>query len=157
MHVQKQLGPAYKQLDTTPLSSGAHHCLNLLVLTLALCPRAQIQGQRTKNTSIQDYNNPTTTHQDPSSEFFFKEKNLEKARGLQGTYPQRRLLNFFYKRPLASCPNKQEARGLHSLSALFSEESAYQSRRINQKETMSRFLFRRNQNGFATTQQDQEE
>jgi hypothetical protein len=91
MHVQKQLGPAYKQLDTTPLSSGARHCLDLFVLTLALCPGARIQGQRTKNTSIQDYNNPTTTHQDPSSEFFSEEKNLEKAQGLQGTYPQRRL------------------------------------------------------------------
>jgi hypothetical protein len=104
MHVQKQLRPAYKQLDTTPLSLGAHHCLNLLVLTLVLRPRAQIQGQRTKNTSIQDYNNPTTTHQDPSSEFFFKEKNLEKARGLQGTYPQRRLLNFSIRDPWLLVP-----------------------------------------------------
>jgi hypothetical protein len=91
MHVQKQLRPAYKQLDTTPLSSGAHHCLDLFVLTLALYLGARIQGQRTKNTSIQDYNNPTTTHHDPSSEFFSEEKNPEKARGLQGTYPQRRL------------------------------------------------------------------
>jgi hypothetical protein len=53
----------------------------LIFLTPALRLGARIQGQRTKNTSIQDYNNPMTTHQDPSSEFFSKEKNLEKAWG----------------------------------------------------------------------------
>jgi hypothetical protein len=96
---KKQLRPAYEQLETTLLSSGARHYLDLFVLTLALHPGARIQGQRTKNTIIQDYNNPTTTHQDPSSESFSKEKNLEKARGLQSTYPQRRLSNFFLNRP----------------------------------------------------------
>jgi hypothetical protein len=104
MHVQKQLGLAYKQLDPTPLSSGARHCLDLFVLTLALRPEARIQGQRTKNTSIQYYNNPTTIHQDPSSEFFSEEKNPEKARGCRVHTLKEDFQTFSTRDPLAFCP-----------------------------------------------------
>ena len=70
------------------------------------------KDQEYKNLRLQQ----TTTHQDPSSDFFSKEKNLEKARGLQVPTTEKYIFNFFD--PPAFCTKKQEARGLHSKIAL---------------------------------------
>ena len=59
----------------------------------------------------------TTTHQDSSSDFFSKEKNSEKAQGC-GIHSPR----IFWRQesgPSNFCKQKQEARGLHSVSAIF--------------------------------------
>ena len=68
----------------------------------------------------------TTTHQDSSSDFFSKEKNSEKARGC-GIHSPR----IFWKQesgPSNFCKQKQEARGLHSVSAIFMKNCTHQKR-----------------------------
>ena len=70
-----------------------------------------------------------STNRDPSSGFFSTEKNPEKARGLQVPTTEKRIFKFFD--PLAFCTKKQEARGLHSMSAIFAKLHSLHSKEKN--------------------------
>ena len=67
--------------------------------------------QTTKTKGVQIKNLLPTSSQ--------QEKNPEKARGLQVPTTEKYIFNFFD--PPAFCTKKQEARGLHSMSAIFAK------------------------------------
>ena len=72
----------------------------------------------TEPTRDQYRQNTEDTLQDPLTGFFTKEKNPEKARGLQVPTTEKTHFQFF--NPPAFCTKKQEARGLHSVIKLHS-------------------------------------
>jgi hypothetical protein len=156
---------AYSETTQTSIQTTRHYAAKLggSPLPQLICwlwRYARGLGFKDKGPRIQAFKTTTTPQQHvktlpPSS--FLKKRTQRRHEGCKVHTLKEDFQTFSTRDPLASYPNKQEAQALHSLRALFLEESAYQSRRINQKETISRFPFRRTQNGFATTQQDQEE
>jgi hypothetical protein len=114
----KQLDPPLKQLDMvwkhesvskkeysdiTPPSSGAHlHFDHTLGARDSRTEDARIKIPTTTVRSLKTTTNPTIQQALPLSSFS-KEKNLERARRLQSTYPQRRLSFFSLRDPQAFC------------------------------------------------------
>jgi hypothetical protein len=124
--------------DITPPSLGAHlHFDHARRAQDSRIEDARIKILATTVRSLNTIINPTIQQTLPPSSFS-KEKNLEKAQGLQSTYLQRRLSNFFLKRSLGFL--FQIARGS---GATLSENCTRRRKRTQnqqEKKTISRFF-----------------
>jgi hypothetical protein len=102
---------------------------------------------------------PENMTKDPLSEFFLNKRTWIYARGLQGIYPQKRFLVFpmiKIQDPPTFCSKYQEARGLHSVSALFFLKKRTSLRRLLQEKIISRLLFERTQTKLVSPNEARE-
>jgi hypothetical protein len=100
MHVQKQLGPAYKQLDTTPLSSGACQLPRLNCFDSGATlggSDSRAKDQEYKHSRLQQPHDNTSR---PFIWVLFWRKEPEEGSGAAGYIPSKKTFKLFLQKTL---------------------------------------------------------